>query len=567
MRPQSPARRTTPALLASVLAVTALAAILAYYVDRLFLPQPIYAGDVGAYLINALYSRADAARDPLTPEVADSVFLMGLRALHAISVHDLLWARVASLCAYCGGLIAFHRATTRGLAVRERWAFLLLALAFPYYRFVVAVLPEGAYVAALAAISVATVALYASRPLLHAVAAGALTAVLALIKPHGVTVLAALGGLIALDAVLTRRPAQGALRLVVLGAAFLAVGNAIQLGAGQTIRGPLTFFTGDYYDQALSLSPPPGAAMLGVLAAVSMVSALALFAGPPCTVALAEIAGRWRTERRGLRLRGEDAAVLLLMLAALATVAMVSLYAEKVARDPGETRRLWGRYFEFFAPLLWLAAAPHLVRWARSAGARSRIACAGVMLAGLAGLLLSFRAGIVLFPWDATALTAFFQPDPVRAILGVRLPYRGLAVAASLAAALAIARRAPPWRVAAVYFLALGLLSTWLDHVWVGPVAQKRREFSADVQVAARLMPGGPERNAALVVDNNDAHLSFLGLNGRVQIIYVQAGAPLPPSALAFDNVMVLSPAVPPVGWPCRYRGKQLAVCVRPGGS
>jgi len=32
---------------------------------------------------------------------------------------------------------------------------------------------------------------------------------------------------------------------------------------------------------------------------------------------------------------------------------------------------------------------------------------------------------------------------------------------------------------AAAYFLALGLLSTWLDHVWVGPIAQKRTEFDA----------------------------------------------------------------------------------------
>jgi hypothetical protein len=552
--------------LLSVLGVTALAAILGYYVNRLFLPQPIYAGDVGAYLINALYSRADAARDPWTPEVADSVFLMGLRALHAISSHDLALARVASLGAYCGGLVALHLATTRALAVRERWAFLLLALAFPYYRFVVAALPEGAYVAALAAVCVATVALYASRPLLHAVLAGALAAVLALIKPHGVTALAALAGLMALDAVLTRRPAQGAVRLVALGAAFVAVGNAIQFGAGQAIRGPLTFFTGDYYDQALSLTAAPGAAMLGVLTAVSMVSALALFAGPPCAVAMAEIAGRWRTERRDLRLRGEDAVVLLLILAALATVAMVSLYAVKVARDPGETRRLWGRYFEFFAPLMWLAASPHLVRWARNARARSRAVCAGVMLAGLAGLLLSFRAGIVLFPWDATALTAFFHPDPVRAPLGLSLPYRGLAVAASLAAAAAIARRARPWRVAAVYFLALGLLSTWLDHVWVGPIAEKRREFSADVQVAARPMPGGPERNAALVVDNNDAHMSFLALSGRVQVVRVAPGAALAPAALAFQHVAVVSPAVAPEGWACPYRGKQLAVCERPDG-
>jgi hypothetical protein len=149
----------------------------------------------------------------------------------------------------------------------------------------------------------------------------------------------------------------------------------------------------------------------------------------------------------------------------------------------------------------------------------------------------------------------------------VRLPYRWLAVAVSLTAAAAIARRAQPWRVAAVYFLVLGLLSTWLDHVWVGPIAQYRREFGADIKVAARLMTGGPERNLALVVDGNDAHLSFLGLGGRVQVVRVAPRVPLPLTDLGVEHVAVVGPAAAPVGWACPYRGKQLAVCVRPDGA
>ena len=61
------------------------------------------------------------------------------------------------------------------------------------------------------------------------------------------------------------------------------------------------------------------------------------------------------------------------------------------------------------------------------------------MVAGLAGLLASLQAGIVLFPWDAGILTAFFRPDPVRAPLPTVMPYLALAVGAVLP-------RRRPWR-------------------------------------------------------------------------------------------------------------------------
>jgi hypothetical protein len=136
-----------------------------------------------------------------------------------------------------------------------------------------------------------------------------------------------------------------------------------------------------------------------------------------------------------------------------------------------------------------------------------------------------------------------------------------------VAAAAAIAWRAPPWRVATAYFLALGLLSTWLDHVWTGPIAQKRTEFDADIQVAAALTPDEPALNAVLAVDNNDAQLGFLGLGGFAQVLPAQAGAPPPAAALTFKNLVVVAPATPPAGWACPYRGKQLAVCVHPAGD
>jgi hypothetical protein len=549
---------------AAALSLAALSIILVYYADRLFLPQPIYAGDVGSYLISALFSPADAARNPFHGEAGNSLFLMAIRALHGVSGHYLTWLSVANLAGYVGGLTAVHRVSVRGLPAKERWGFLLVALAFPYYRFVVVGLPEGAYVAVLAAICVVTASLYATRPMLHAALAGGLAAALALVKPHGVTIAAAFAAVAVLEAMITGRWTRGGLRILVLAAAFLAVGNGIVAATGEPIANPLTFFVGAYYGQTLAVTPPPGAGMLGLLAFFSMISALALFVGLPCLAALGEIAGRWRAERRDMQLRGQDALVLLLMAATLATVIMVSLFAIKAAVQEGETRRLWGRYFEFFTPLLWLAAAPYLVRWQQRAGRAERLIAAGVMLAGLGGLLLSFRAGIVLFPWDATALTAFFHPDPVRASLGVRLPFRALAVAASVAAAAAIAWRAPPWRVAAPYFLALGLLSTWLDHVWVGPIAQQRTEFDADIQAAAVMTPDEPLLNAVLAVDNNDANLSFLGLGGFTQVLLAQADARPPVEALDYMNLVVVGPARAPRGWACPYRGRQLKVCVRP---
>ena len=104
---------------------------------------------------------------------------------------------------------------------------------------------------------------------------------------------------------------------------------------------------------------------------------------------------------------------------------MVSLYAMQISGTPSETGRLWGRYFEFFTPLIGLAAAPAL---ARPIGRRTAWAAAGAMLAGLAGLLAAFWGGIVLFPWDASILTAFFAPDPVRAHVTIGLPLPGAGV-------------------------------------------------------------------------------------------------------------------------------------------
>ena len=559
MRTATIARRAGAAL-----SIAALAVLLAFYAGQILLPQPIYAADVGSYVICALFSPHAAARDPWVATVGNSIFLMAIRGARLLSDNYLVLIRAGSLAAYIGGLAALTQASTRGLAARERWTFLLLALAFPYYPFVVAALPEGLYVGVLAAICVATARLYVGRPLLHAAVAGALLAVLTLVKPHGVSVVGGMAAAAALDGLISGRVGLAAKRIAVLAAVFLALGNAIQFAAGAPVGNPLTFFVGDFYGKALTAASPANAVEIATLSFLPMTAALALFAGLPAVAALGEMARRWRTEGRALRLDGQDVLVLMLVLAAMATLAMVTIFAVKAGVEPSETKRLWGRYFEFYAPLLWLAAAPHLARWTQNASLRQRLACAGLMAAGLAGLLAAFQAGVVLFPWDATALLAFFHPDPVRAPLGALPPFRALAVAVSLLAAGAIAWRAPPWRVALAYFLALGLLGVWLEHIWVGPMIQKRIAFDAEIRAAAALTPDAAERNLVLVADGNDGHLSFLGLGGFAYIQPVTPGAPAPPLTLAYENVVAVAPALPPAGWPCAYRGQQVTVCSRP---
>ena len=82
------------------------------------------------------------------------------------------------------------------------------------------------------------------------------------------------------------------------------------------------------------------------------------------------------------------------------------------------------------------------------------------MLAGLAGLIVCLHGGIVLFPWDASVLTAFFHNDPVRAPLGLKTPYEALAALATVLAAGAIALRLRPALAGLWLTLALGVLST-----------------------------------------------------------------------------------------------------------
>lgn len=543
--------------LPAVLAVTTLACVLGFYLNRVFAPLPLYAGDEGAYLIRALYPPEAAARNPFAPELANGLYFLVIRAVRALSLHYLAWLRLIGLAAYVGGVLLAWRATTPTLPRPERLTFLLLALAFPYYRFVVTALPEGLYVLLLGLLAWTTAGLYRRRPLVHAALAGVLCAALVLTKPHGMAVVAGLAALIVLESLASRRLALAGLRLAVSGAAFLAVGNAIQALAQQAVASPLRFFVGRFYDVALNVAPPPGAFGLAALTAAGMAATVALFAGPPIVAGVLDIAARRRGGER--EADGADLVFVLLLLSLAATVAMVTVFAFKVAYSPGETRRIWGRYFEFFVPLLWLATAPSFARLAD----RRRVlglASAGVMLAGLAGLYACFGVGVVLYAWDGGALTAFFRPHPERALITVRLPYREIATALTLAAALALALKVRPGRVGAAYILALAVVSTQLDDFWIGPMARARAEFAGEIQAARALLPTGPGRAAVFVKDNNDAHLSFLALDGQVQIALAPPEGVEATAAAPYERVVTVRDLPGPPGWRKLYEGWQLKV-------
>jgi len=560
--------RTTLRGLPALVAVLLIAAVIVFYVGRLSLPLPLYAIDEGTYLIRALYPPEYTIRDPWLMEINNGAYFALVRAAYIASEDFLVWIRIEGLAAYIGAILLTFACVARALPRDRRWLFLAVGLAFPYYRFVVTAMPEGTYVLLLAALGAVTVTLYRGRPLLHAAAAGALAAALVLTKPHGVAVVAAFAALMAADAVASRDLRRLPRRIATFAIVFLATGDAIQAATGQEILNALAFFVPSHYGRGLAATGAETYPGLGALGFLAMASACALMLGVPAAAAASDLARRWRTERAGgvFRLEGADLLLLLLALSLVATVAMIALYTMKLATEPAEMRRLWGRYFEFFIPLIWVAAAPAIVRWDAGSNRASRLAAAAITLAGLAGLLFSFHAEIVLFPWDGAAVTAFFHPHPVRAPVLTDFPFRALAVAATLLATAAILWRGRATAAWLGAFLAFGALSTWLDHIWVQPIVDQRRAFHRDMQAAARLPAVRQGRALLSAPSPAEAHLGFLALDGHVHV------APTGPEGLApgalggFDTLIVARPAPPPPpGWRPVLAGEALSLYVRSG--
>lgn len=533
-----------------------------FYVNRLFPEFPLYASDEGAYLIRALFADQIALYPELhrnLQPVGNSAYLLVIRGLDALTLNVLPWLRLIGAAAYFGGLLLLLRAVSPRLPRPQIWGLAAVALLFPYYRFVFSAMPEGLYVGLLCAIIAITAWLYQRRPYAHALAVGALAAILVLVKPHGLIVPLAFGLLVGVEALLSK-PARraAAQRLILFAVAFLATGAAIDLAAQGPEARPLLFFLGGAYSEHLGLEPPADGLWLAGLGVASMASVLALFAGPPLLAGLWSLAASARRLiREGGAFRREDLVFLFALALALGTVAMVAVFTYKIAAVEGERYRLWGRYFEFFVPILWLAAAPHLQPWRQGYRHAAR-AAAGLALLGALGLAAAFLSGIMLFPWDGTAVTAFFAPDPERWGFAPQAPFRLLAFIATAGLIAAAATRRDLYRSWAAYFVVLGVLSTLFDDLWVGEIAQQRSDIEHELHVAQGLMTAAPGPSVALVPNLNSAHLAYMRLNGGARILLTPPGqAPLA-EIQGYDWVIVMSGDVLDAPWETRFDGREV---------
>ena len=538
--------------------------VLGFYLQRVAMPQPLYTWDEDGFAIQALFAPEIIARNPFAPAHSNGAFIGLIRIAYAISHDYLPLLRGLNAAFYFGGILIVAGVATRSLPPGRRLAWAAVALAFPYYRFVISGLPEGMYVGVLAALAAATALTY-RRPLAHGLVAGVLAALLVLIKPHGLAVVAALVAVVAIDLLARGGWKPAVLRLAAFAAAFFAVGNAIQWATGQHIASPARFFVEAFYGGTLATSLVPGAIQFAALALFTMASAVALIAGIPLWVGLADILRRWRQDGRRFRLTGDDLLFLLLAIALVATVCMAAIYTAKVASAPTEMKRLWGRYFEFFAPLIWLSASGYIERAESLKTWPSRLVLAAIPLAGLGGLMVSFHAGVVLFPWDAAAMTAFFKNDLARAAFGEAVPYRPLMVAATLLAAVSLALGVRVSRVWLPYTVVLALLSTVFDAAVTGSMVQQRTELNGDVHAAAPALHGRPGgATLALTSDANDADIVFMGIASHPRVL-VDAPPTVPARELAgVQTLITVRVADPPTEvWTRTFKGRQISVFER----
>jgi hypothetical protein len=537
------------------------AAILGFYVLRLLGPLPLFAADAGAYLIHALYPDEMTVRDPYLTAITNGTHLSLIRAAYRIGAATgasyMLIDKAANAALYLGGLLTLWWTSARRLAVREQAVLLILALGFAYYRFPFSNMAEGPFVGAMALVLLITWAWYRRRPVVHALAAAVASALMVLAKPHGIATVVALALVALLDAGLRREWARLALRVGLFAVTFIAAGNLIQHAAQEPVTHPLGFFMSAFYEGALGQRSPEHVGALGLQALAISTFAAAILAGTPVVLGLLELAARWRVAGRALQLRARDLVFLTLVASLGATLAMVAIFAMKVASTPSETYRLWGRYFEFFAPMLWLAAAPAV---AQRPSRGAALACGAVTLVSLSGLLSLLQNGWIVLPWDSAVLTAFFAPDPVRAPLGLTLPLRAIAAAATLLAAIAYALRAPPAVVGCALTLTLSVVSTWLDQVWLSDLARHRAALNLDLHAIGPALPAEPARVALITPDINVGHLGFLQLKARPYVIVGDPAAPPPGALEGADAVVASGDKAPPGAWMVAYRGRELSL-------
>lgn len=515
-------------------------AVVAIHLPRAYLSLPLYSGDEGSYLIRALYGdllRADPQHAPNVANVDNVVFFWVVRVFSLLPGQSGLdTLRVAGGLAYVSGLVLAWRAVAPQMGRREALGLILLALIYPYYRFVFTALPEGWYVGLLGLMILLTARLWRPRPLPHAATFGALAAALVLIKPHGVAVMCAGLALVVADLALQRGrgAALAGLRLTVMGAAFLAAGHLLRFIESHQLPHQLSFFAQGFYAQILEQAPTADADRIALTAYYAMTMSALLLAGPAIALALDDLLRRSR--HKTFRPEGADLAFLLTLAAFGATVCMVSIFAYKMSFATSETYRLWGRYFEFFIPLLWITAWPAI---RRAEGLRDRrLLAAGTCLAGLIGLTIALHEAITLFPWDTAALHAFFLRTPRYA--GSSFPSFALAAAVMIGAMALMLRRAPMLQTWQAVFFALALLAAGQDGAWLGELIPDRRALGSEtgaVRVMARQHPG---RIIAFVDDPNIHHNLLYGLNGRPKMVMIAPGASVPASqAVGYSYVIV----------------------------
>ncbi len=541
------------------------AGVLLFYVNRLFAELPLYAGDEGAYLIQALYARERAWDPQVYPSVqpvANTLYFAIVRLVDALSLNVIPWMRLIGALSYFGGLALLYLVAARECGRKTALGFLLIAAVFPYYRFAFAAMPDGVYAGLLCLIAFVVYRVYATRPLLGAALVGVLAASLVLVKPHGVVVVPAFVALCLVQAVVGRGlipPLLG--RLALFAAAFMAAGVGIELAAGRSLEEAMTFFRGSAYAQHLGHEAAARAPAVAALSAASMGGLCAVLLSVPL---IAAVAGWLRDRREGARaFSAGDLALLFAALCLAGTLAMVTIFAFRMAGIEAETKRLWGRYFEFYTPMLWLLAARPLAAWERLATMRGRLLAGTGVLAGLGALLCVFAFGVRLFPWDGTAVTAFASPDVVAFPFGDLGGSRLIAVLATVAVAVATAAGVSVRAAWPAYFVVLGLLSTRADDAWVGEIAQRWRAIEHELHVAEAL---AVERAAPAVVfvdGLNEGHLAYLGLQGRARIRLASPG-PIPARPLAgFNSAVVIGPHPMGVGWRKVFEGRELTIYAR----
>ena len=533
-------------------------AVALVYLDRVFLEAPLYTGAESTHLVHALFGKTLAARPDLLPQAqstGDTLFGLLIRALTYATQNLLPWLRILGAAAYFGGL-ALALASVRTSMDRPGWiAAALVALAYPYYRFAAAALPEGWYVLLLGAAVLATARLYGPRPIAHAALAGVLVGALTLLKPQGPALGIALLLLAVVDLLLGRRDLRIFVgRIAVLAAAFLASVNLLQLAANQASSEPLTFYLEHRYDGLLEGAISQDGWIAGARGLVAMAASCVMLAGIPALTGLLRVEMRWRWHRGRGRffLTPHEASFLLVLFTAALTLVLTALLGTGEAANP---TRIWGRQFEALVPLLWIAAAPFIGEFDRAGGRWWRLAMGAVPVVGLSVLTACLLGGVVPRAWDAAALSAFSLESPITAILA-----GAIVVAAGAATAF---RTWPVMGVWLTAFAALAALSTALDVRWERATSAARGALAQDLTAAAAIIEQRPGGVALLAQDPIQARLAYLRLRARP--ITVQA-APDAARLTEIDTIVSLGAQAPGPGWKVSFHGAGLTVYTRQTG-